>query len=245
MTTPQEATALAKAAASGGVGSKQELLRFLRKEKVRRPDLVIAHGIPLLDAPRALGDEVWTVYEQVFKAALDTARDDVAYKCIGALEAKFPGTTRVRLLTGMHAAYHGDFEAAESINKAILAENPANVLAMKLQIASAKAQNKPAVVIRLLNTYLETFAGDPDAWQELAELQAGLGNYEAAAFCYEELVLLSPRSPHHHCRLAELYHTAGGSDNVLKARKQFAVSLECCREGNTRALLGLCAACVA
>ena len=35
--------------------------------------------------------------------------------------------------------------------------------------------------------------------------------FQAAAFCYEELVLVSPSDHIVHCRLAEVYYTMGGA----------------------------------
>ena len=45
-----------------------------------------------------------------------------------------------------------------------------------------------------------------------------VSKYEAAAFCYEELVLSNPTSHINHCRLGEIYYTLGGK-HIAKARK--------------------------
>ena len=88
------------------------------------------------------------------------------------------------------------------------------------------------------------FSADEGAWQQLAELHLKAGRYEAAAFCYEELVLMQPTSHLYHCRLAELYATVGPKQ-LLAARKHFAQSLDLKRAGNARALHGLCGCCAA
>ena len=55
----------------------------------------------------------------------------------------------------------------------------------------------------------------------------------------QELVLFSPTNFVYHCKLAEIYYSMGGLDNLRLARKHYAQSLEVHGEENLRALYGL------
>jgi hypothetical protein len=75
--------------------------------------------------------------------------------------------------------------------------------------------------------------------------------HQSAAYCVEEVVLLSPVSAVYHTKLAEMYYSCGGGGasahtNLLKARKHYAMSLNIqSAKNNTRALYGLLATCSA
>ena len=132
----------------------------------------------------------------------------------------------------------GEYGEAGKIYDDMLKENPANALVMKRKVCILKAQGKTVEAIKEVNKLITIFQADPSAWQELGELHLSLGNYKAAAFCYEELVLGDPMSYLHHCRLAELLYTVGGADNLRAARKYFSQSLHL-KPKNPRALVGV------
>ena len=46
-------------------------------------------------------------------------------------------------------------------------------------------------------------------WIELGELHIFYSEYESAAHCYEEIVLLEPSNAHAHTRLADCYYSMG------------------------------------
>jgi ER membrane protein complex subunit 2 len=232
------------AEASKSSAAVRDLLRFLRKEKLRSPELVMKHGYPLLQSRGGLDDELWTIHEQVLAAALDVGDLDTADSCLTALKRKFPRSARVKRLEGMILESVGNYAGAEGFYKQILTENPANIAVVKRQIASLLAQDDTAAAVEALNKFLTVHCGDADGWRQLAAVHMSLGNFEEAAFCYEELVLLAPADPHYHCRLAELYYTMGGSEGLRKARKHFSQSLELTKN-NARALHGLCVTCAA
>ncbi|CAM9429902.1 unnamed protein product, partial [Heterosigma akashiwo] len=85
---------------AGSKKSSLELLAYMRAHKVRRPDLVFKYGVKLLNS--SLGDEVWTIYEQVFMASLDLGEQEVANHALNALKKKFPGSSRVKRLAGLY-----------------------------------------------------------------------------------------------------------------------------------------------
>ena len=115
---------LLEAVETGAWGSKAALLKHLRQKRIRRPDLVLKHGTDLLKSPGALGDDAWTIYEQVFLAALDTHSFDVAERCKSRLLGRFPKSIRVRRLVGLELEAKGKYADAEDIYNEILEEDP-------------------------------------------------------------------------------------------------------------------------
>jgi hypothetical protein len=61
----------------------------------------------------ALGDDYWAVLEQMVVASLACGKPDVAAKCFEVLDAKFPGSTRVRRLYGLVLESRGDVRAMQ------------------------------------------------------------------------------------------------------------------------------------
>jgi len=62
-----------------------EILKFLRENKIRKPELVIRAGLPFINSSwksSILGDDLWSVCEQTFLAALDANLSDIAEKCL-------------------------------------------------------------------------------------------------------------------------------------------------------------------
>ena len=103
--------ALRAADASPSTASRRALLKIMRVAKVRAPQVVLRHGGALLaswSAASALGDEVWTVREQVLLAALDANDAGMAARQLEALDTKFPGSSRVRRLLGMAHEQRGE-----------------------------------------------------------------------------------------------------------------------------------------
>ncbi|KAF2610983.1 hypothetical protein F2Q70_00009602 [Brassica cretica] len=81
-----------------GGGGVWEYLCLVRKLKVRRSEIVLKHGLSILNDPgnrSALGPDEWTLYEQVAIAAMDCQSLAVAQNCIKVLQKKFPESKRV------------------------------------------------------------------------------------------------------------------------------------------------------
>ncbi|KAK1930137.1 ER membrane protein complex subunit 2 [Phytophthora citrophthora] len=231
---------LAEAERSGARDKCVELLHYVRKEKLREPRAVASIG-KLLTTKHSwgLGDELWSVYEQTFVAALDLHDDELAETCLKTLQTKFPSSSRVARLEGMQLEQRGEFAKALALYDELLEANPANALVLKRKIAMLKAQKKTADVITALNEFLRSFGTDQAAWTELGETYLSMAAYRYAAFCYEELVLLNPMDAISHSRLADVYSTIGGLDNLLTARKHYAHSLELNKKQNLRAYFAL------
>ncbi|EEY66817.1 uncharacterized protein PITG_17384 [Phytophthora infestans T30-4] len=231
---------LAAAERSGARDKCVELLHYVRKEKLRESQAVATIGKLLVTKHSwGVGDELWSIYEQTFIAALDLHDDELAETCLKALQTKFPGSSRVARLEGMQLEQSGEFAKALALYAELLEANPANALVLKRKIAVLKAQKKAADVIIALNEFLRSFGTDQAAWTELGETYLSMGAYRYAAFCYEELVLLNPMDAISHSRLGDVYSTIGGLENLLKARKHYAHSIELNKKQNLRASFSL------
>lgn len=210
-----------------------------REEGFRNSDEVVEFGeCLLLEHGNRLGDELWTINEQVFVAALDCGRMDLATNCLRVLNQQFPKSLRVKKLKGMRFEALEEWDNAKKIYESILAEDPANLIVRKRHIAVTKAQNNPFETAKELKEYLDVFMSDQEAWMELANLYIDMQEYHKAAFCLEELILTHPHNHLYHQRYAEIHYTIGTSESIELSRKYFAQALKL-DPNNIRALYGL------
>lgn len=226
-----------------GGGGAWEYLCLIRKLKIRRSDKVFKHGLSILNDPKkrsSLGDEEWTLYEQVAVAAMDCHSLGVAEDCIKVLSKKFPDSKRVGRLEAMLLEAKGCFEEAENAYLSLLEDNPLDQVIHKRRVAIAKARGDILKAIEWLDKYLEIFMADHDAWRELAEIYISLQMYKQAAFCYEELILAQPTVPLYHLAYADVLYTLGGLENLQAAKKYYASTIDLTGGKNTRALYGIC-----
>eukprot|EP00933_Yihiella_yeosuensis_P040626 TRINITY_DN34960_c0_g1_i1.p1 TRINITY_DN34960_c0_g1~~TRINITY_DN34960_c0_g1_i1.p1 ORF type:complete len:291 (+),score=59.59 TRINITY_DN34960_c0_g1_i1:95-967(+) len=236
---PSEYNALVSRASNGGVTAVTELLQFMRTHKIHQPELVVLHGGSLLkNSQRSLGSDVWTVMEQVFLAAAELNVADWRDYCLNQLSKKFPSSLRVERLKGIHKESLAEWGEAKKIYQKILSEKPEDTLTHKRMIAMYKQHGKVPEAIEAINAYLETFSTDAEVWHELAELYIEVGMLQRAVFCFEELMVVNPRSLYNILTYAELLYSTG---DLELSRKYF--SLACYLDGsNLRALWGLLAA---
>ncbi|XP_032916522.1 ER membrane protein complex subunit 2 [Catharus ustulatus] len=217
----------------------RDKMRKWREENYRNSEQIVDVGEELINEYASkLGDDIWIIYEQVMIAALDCSRDDLALFCLQELRRQFPGSHRVKRLTGMRFEAMERYDDAIQLYDRILQEDSTNTAARKRKIAIRKAQGKNLEAIRELNEYLEQFVGDQEAWHELAELYINEHDYAKAAFCLEELMMTNPHN-HLYCQqYAEVKYTQGGLENLELSRKYFAQALKL-NNRNMRALFGL------
>lgn len=209
-----------------------------RDEPLRNSEEVVEFGeCLLLEHGNKLGDELWTIYEQVFLASLDCGKLDLATMCLKELNTQFPSSVRVRRLKGMRLEALGRFDDALKMYDKILDLEPANTAAHKRKIAILKAENKIPDAIKELNEYLKKFMSDQEAWVELIDLYISQQELRKAKFCMEELILANPHNHLYHQRFAEILYTIGDLENMEKSRKYFAQSLKLDND-NMRALYG-------
>ncbi|XP_057545432.1 uncharacterized protein LOC130824438 [Amaranthus tricolor] len=226
-----------------GGGGAWEYLSLVRKLHVRRSEKVLKYGLWILNDPKkrsTLGDEEWTLYEQVAIAAMDCHSLDIARDCINVLTKKFPESKRVGRLQGMLLEAKGCWEEAEKTYSNLLEENPLDQVVHKRRVAMAKAEGDLLKAIECLNKYLKVFMADNDAWRELAEIYVSLQMYKQAAFCYEELILAQPTNPLYHLAYADVLYTLGGLENLQTAKKYYASTIDITGGKNVRALYGIC-----
>jgi hypothetical protein len=136
----------AKVEANQGRSSSQviALLRQARTSRVAdstQSEVATKWGVHALEVHRAaLGDEIWSVYEQVLLAALGQNDQALADQCADALDARFDGSARVRRLLAMRDEASGEYADAEEVYGSMLEDNPANALAFKRRVAILRAQ---------------------------------------------------------------------------------------------------------
>ena len=216
----------------------RQKMRQWRDEPLRNSEEVTELGECLiLEHGNKLGDELWTIYEQVFLASIDCRKMDLATMCLRELKTQFPKSIRVEKLNAMRLEAFEKYEEAEQIYNKILEAEPANAVVRKRLVAIHKAQNRVGEAIKELNEYLKKFMSDQEAWTELAELYISQQDHKKAKFCMEELILMNPHNHLFHQRYAEILYTLGGNENMEKARKYFAQALKL-DNNSMRALFG-------
>mmetsp|Transcript_23592 Transcript_23592/g.54924 ORF Transcript_23592/g.54924 Transcript_23592/m.54924 type:complete len:286 (+) Transcript_23592:76-933(+) len=233
---PGEYEALLGRASSGSSSAAIDLLQAMRTHKVHHPELVVLHGGRLLSTcPRKLGNEVWTVMEQVFLAAAELGVDDWRDYCLKQLTKKFPNSHRVERLQGIYRESIEDWNEAKKIYNKLLEDQPEDVTTRKRLIAMYKQRGRMSEAVDAINSYLEIFCTDSEVWHELAEIYIEAGSMQRALFCFEELLLQNPRSMYHILTHAELLYSV---NDLELSRKYF--SLAAFLDSNSlRALWGL------
>ena len=209
-----------------------------REEPPRNSEEVIELGESLIvEHGSKLGDELWSVYEQVLIAALDFGKTDLASMCLKALSSQFPGSLRVKRLIAMKHEALNQFEKATEIYDDMIAKEPSNSIPYKRKISILIGQNKIADAVKSLTDYLKRFMSDHEAWSELADLYISQQEFSKAAFCLEELIMSNPHNHLFYQKYAEILYTIGGVDNIEKSRSNFAQALRL-DKNNMRALYG-------
>ncbi|KAM7364035.1 ER membrane protein complex subunit 2-like isoform 1-T2 [Cochliomyia hominivorax] len=217
--------------------------RKWREDNERRSDEVIQLWEAVLEEKVSkTGNERHLILEQVILAALDTARFDIAGKCIKELSTEFSGSMRVMKFKAMRLEAMERYSEAIEVLDAIIAKDETNAAPRKRKIAILKAKGRRADAIKELNEYLKKFMSDQEAWQELCSLYLGEGDYVKAAFCMEEVLLHNPHSHLIHQRLAEIRYTMGGMENIEVARTYYSQAYKL-NPNNLRALYGLYLCC--
>jgi len=218
--------------------SAVEKLRKYRDENYRSHDEIIELWTEILSKRNlsSLGDEKWLILEQVFKSALHCSKQSIACQCLEQLEKQFKTTSRrVTTLNAMYFESIGEFERAEDIYSTLLEDNETDAIVRKRQISLLKEQNQIREAISELNSYLELYQADQEAWSELCDLYLSEHEYTKAAFCAEELLLINPHNHLNHERYASIRYSQGDYE---KARTYYFSTLKI-NPTNIRALYGI------
>lgn len=218
--------------------SAVEKLRKYRDENYRSHDEVVDLWTDILSKRNlsSLGDEKWLILEQVFKSALHCSKQSIANECLEQLKKQFKSTSRrVTTLDAMYFESIGEFGKAEEMYSALLEDNETDAIVRKRQIGLLKEQNHIREAISELNSYLELYQADQEAWGELSDLYLYEHDYTKAAFCAEELLLINPHNHLNHERYASIRYGQGDFD---KARTYYFSALKL-NPANIRALYGI------
>ncbi|XP_071142788.1 ER membrane protein complex subunit 2-like [Mytilus edulis] len=217
----------------------RDCLRRLREDHVRDSELVVRLWEEcLMNHREKLGDELWTVYEQVCIAALDCQRLDLSEICLELLHNKFPDSVRVKRLLGMRYEAEKKFVKAEEVYQAIIDKDESNMFVRKRLVTIAKEQNEVTKAIELLNKYLEQFMTDFEGWLELCDLYLSQLDYSKACYCMEELIMSNPHNHLFYQKFAEIKYTMGDPESMAMARSYYAQAIKL-NPKNVRALYGL------
>lgn len=216
-----------------------KLLREWRNASIRKSKEVVEIGENVVKKSPT-NDEFWLICEQVYISSLDIGRYDLADYCINKLQNNFPDSVRVLRLDAMKLEACGGYDDAMEVYEKLIERDPTNAGVRKRKVAVLKSQGKTSAAIRELCKYLNIFMADHEAWYELADLYVAEMDYEKAAFCYEELILINTFNHLYHQRFAEICYTMG---DIEIAQKHFAQAVKLSSNTNMRALNGvlLCA----
>ena len=141
----------------------------------------------------------WTIHENLFLAALRTGDDESARKILERLTNRF-GAHNERLVTlrGIYEESQAkDDKILEQVfdsYEQILREEPANFGIRKRRVAILKSLGRTNDAITALTVLLENSPTDAEAWAELADLYASIGEYARAIFSLEEVLLIVPNA---------------------------------------------------
>ena len=198
-----------------------------------------------------IGDaERLAALEQLCIASLDIGNIPLAEYCLDAMQVSSSSSdassgvitkesTRFRKLLGLCLEASGDYIGASDIYDKLLQDNPSNSHAAKRKYCILAAQfGKEDEAMKVLNEYLSQHPGDVAAWNTMAEVCLSVSDFTGAAYCYEEVILGQPLDSNIHCKLGEVYCTAGGLSNTKLARKHLAQAVQL-DPNNLRAWYGL------
>lgn len=222
------------------ISSIIEKLRTWREDCARNPEALRDLWKRIEQIERKLGvEEKWTVIEQFCLAAIDLHDEKMLKSCLARLNARFPGSRRVRLLTIMaNQERLGKYEEAIKLYDDLIDEDETNTGARKRKIAILVSQRKIVEAIKELCDYLRRFMNDQEAWKELCDLYMIEQDYPRAIYCMEELLLSHPLSHIYHTRLAEMHYTLGSHESLELARSYYSQAIKL-NDNNVRALHGL------
>ncbi|KAI6656811.1 Membrane protein complex subunit 2-B [Oopsacas minuta] len=158
---------------------------------------------------RALGQNVWEVYESIVLASLDCSDYEITTSALSKLSARFPKSTRVLVLKGILLEAKGHSDEVLELYQEIKRNEPLNRECRKRKITVHKSKGQNKMAIQELCEYLSLFIGDTEAWLELCDLYIIELDLYNAGFCIEELILSNPLSYLNHLKYAEICYTKG------------------------------------
>ncbi|EGC32904.1 hypothetical protein DICPUDRAFT_37554 [Dictyostelium purpureum] len=207
----------------------RDTLRFLRKSKARKSNLVSKYGLKLVNEyiSKLDAQESYDIIEQVLVSLLECGDDENANKLFNILKSKFGReSVRVQRLQAMIHESNFQLKDALDIYNSILEKYPADQMSYKRQVSIFKCQGNLTKAIQVLNTYLQIFMCDIEAWLELSSLHITFLSYSTALICLEEVILNAPINYIFYIKYAETLYSLGGIDNYNMAIQYYTHSLE-------------------
>jgi ER membrane protein complex subunit 2 len=177
--------------------------------------------------------EYWDVQEHLFLTALQLHnKQELAAKTLQRIKERFPKSrVRVRLLEGMLMESEGRFKDAMQVYQQLLKDEDETLLQPRKRIIccllssqDSKPQHEEAV--KQLVEHVETFSGDLEAWEMLADLYEQEKMFEQAAYCVEEILVQRPTHWGYLVKYAGLMFQMQSAESVAVARKYYCLALE-------------------
>ncbi|GAC96586.1 hypothetical protein PHSY_004168 [Pseudozyma hubeiensis SY62] len=200
-----------------------------RRRPIRAPHKTVLYGELLITSgslSSLTSEDLWSTLEQVAISAIEVSRFDLAESCISRLTSRFPNSARVVCLQGMLLEGQSKSVQAIQLYESALDSDPTSLVLSRRRIAAIKSTGDTKQTLQALNSHLDIFYNDPEAWQELAEVYAGQGLYAQSAFALEELLLQVPQNGFFQLKYAETLYTGG---ELGKAYKAYLRVLEMCQ----------------
>ena len=150
----------------------------------------------------------------------------VSFSFINSVNSKITESKRVWRLAGLLQESYGESDWAEESYRENVKTDASDAASIKRIISLYKHQGKLAECVQELNAYLAIYQCDAESWWELAEIYLGENEYEKAAFCFEELIIINPHNPLVHqvsCVLNEVQVKTQKS-GMQRQRRPLAVS---------------------
>lgn len=144
---------------------------------------------------------LFDLYEMLIVLSLVTGQDYEAHITLEKITEHFGSATRrlqrLKLLQLICLEAKGDFNAAARH----LGSDRDEVRLLR-RLVTFSRKNGPEAYIRSLNTYLDIQPGDLIMWGELGREYHGQGQYTAAIFSYQEILMRDPKA-------YPIYHQVG------------------------------------
>lgn len=205
----------------------KKILNSIIKGKMPFNELLLHTGMVLYSKQKdLLGENVYTVLEAIFHAAIENKRWHIARKAEQLLHDVFDKDPKIMRNNYSMSSSLGLKSKALAQFKQLHEENLLDQDTRKRKIALLRSTDNIKDYVNELNNYIDIYPLDKEAWLELADVYMEYLNYEKALYCYEEVLILDPESLNNMMRIGELYYTIGNQpENLVMARKYFSFIL--------------------
>ncbi|KAJ7057100.1 hypothetical protein C8F01DRAFT_1153418 [Mycena amicta] len=193
-----------------------EQLSTFRTNNSRSSQETFKHASKIIKSSYSTGDDGWAVLEQLFLAAVDIGRLDVADQCLKQLSERFPDSPRVDVLTGIRMEATESPEVVLQFYNRLLEADSANAAVWKRKVSVLRRTGKIEKAVEELSQLLDTVYTDVDGWLELADIYTSCNQYTQALQALSHVLLLSSQNPFYFQQYAETAYTAGDIPLALK-----------------------------